>query len=316
MKADAFDEIHAQELQCALDDELQRLPERYRAVLVLCYLEGKSQREAAEELDCTDLAVKARLARGRRRLRMRLMRRGVALSLAVASFAGASAAAQQAVSAALVKTVASSCAASALANGGAMTCSKTALTLAQQGVRTMMIAYLAKPTLALLTIAAITLAGALTLQQIPAGAAPPAPTREIGLPADKVDGAATIAPGEVLALADDQNPDDQKSVERVDHDLKRIAAKIVELQSQVEYHKLRSEGLMLKSQAQELRMVAEGEADATKQAALLKEARTIEAKGEQLMLRSEAMLHNAQANELMRTIDLLSQELAELKKDP
>lgn len=66
--------------------ELDRLPERYRLPLVLCYFEGRSRADTAEHLDCTESAVKARLARGRRLLRARLMRRGVALSVAFAAF--------------------------------------------------------------------------------------------------------------------------------------------------------------------------------------------------------------------------------------
>jgi len=64
--------------------ELNRLPENYRAALILFYLEGKSRQATADELDVSEAALKARLARGRQLLRRRLMRRGVALSLAMA----------------------------------------------------------------------------------------------------------------------------------------------------------------------------------------------------------------------------------------
>lgn len=66
---------------CAiLHEELDHLPENYRRVLILCYLEGKSRDEAAAELGLTETVVKGALERGRKRLRARLRGRGVALS--------------------------------------------------------------------------------------------------------------------------------------------------------------------------------------------------------------------------------------------
>jgi RNA polymerase sigma factor (sigma-70 family) len=69
------------DLQVALDEELARLPARYREALVLCCLEGLSREEAAERLGTTEGAVKGLLERGRERLWQRLVRRGVAPSL-------------------------------------------------------------------------------------------------------------------------------------------------------------------------------------------------------------------------------------------
>ncbi len=60
--------------------ELDRLPERLRLPLLLCYLEGRSRDETAKQLGCTTQAVKGRLERGRNVLRRRLLRRGLALS--------------------------------------------------------------------------------------------------------------------------------------------------------------------------------------------------------------------------------------------
>jgi DNA-directed RNA polymerase specialized sigma24 family protein/uncharacterized protein (DUF1501 family) len=64
-----------------LDDELQRLPEPYRSAVVLCYLEGRSQHEAARLLATTPDAVNSRLKRAREWLRTRLARSGVVLSV-------------------------------------------------------------------------------------------------------------------------------------------------------------------------------------------------------------------------------------------
>jgi RNA polymerase sigma factor (sigma-70 family) len=77
----------AQELRQALDEELLRLPEKLRAPLVLCYLEGLVRDQAAQRLGCPLATLKARLERGRTLLRQRLTRRGLGLSTALAATA-------------------------------------------------------------------------------------------------------------------------------------------------------------------------------------------------------------------------------------
>jgi RNA polymerase sigma factor (sigma-70 family) len=71
------------EVQAVLDEELARLPERLRAPLVLCYLEGRTRDEAAQLLGWSPGALRGRLERGRERLRARLTRRGLALPTAL-----------------------------------------------------------------------------------------------------------------------------------------------------------------------------------------------------------------------------------------
>ncbi len=66
-----------------LDEEVQRLPAAQQSPFVLCCLEGRTQEEAAHPRAAPG-SVKGRLERGRRRLQMRLARRGFALSAALA----------------------------------------------------------------------------------------------------------------------------------------------------------------------------------------------------------------------------------------
>jgi RND family efflux transporter MFP subunit len=81
-----------QELRCILDQEIGRLPERFRAAVVLCYLEGKSVDEAAMLLGCPRGTVASRLARARKRLRGRLAGRGLSVTAGLAVLTQANAA--------------------------------------------------------------------------------------------------------------------------------------------------------------------------------------------------------------------------------
>ncbi len=78
--ADFFSEIAWRELQQVLDEELQRLPDRYRLVLIHCCLEEQTHEEAASALGLPVGTVKSRLVRGKERLRRRMARRGLTLS--------------------------------------------------------------------------------------------------------------------------------------------------------------------------------------------------------------------------------------------
>ncbi|HEV3385814.1 MAG TPA: sigma-70 family RNA polymerase sigma factor, partial [Gemmata sp.] len=73
------------EVRNAIDDELSLLPAIYRDPLILCYLEGLSRDEAADALGCTLTVLKGRLERGRVALRRGLERRGLTLSVGLAT---------------------------------------------------------------------------------------------------------------------------------------------------------------------------------------------------------------------------------------
>ena len=66
--------------QPLLDQELSRLPDKYRVAIVLCDLEGKTRKEAAGQLGCPEGTLAARLARGRVMLAKRLAAHGLAVS--------------------------------------------------------------------------------------------------------------------------------------------------------------------------------------------------------------------------------------------
>jgi RNA polymerase sigma factor (sigma-70 family) len=85
------------ELGEVLDQELSRLPSKYRHPIVLCYLEGQTHEEAARQLSWPIGTVKGRLSRARELLQSRLVRRGVAPTAGALSLAlspGSSAAIQ------------------------------------------------------------------------------------------------------------------------------------------------------------------------------------------------------------------------------
>jgi RNA polymerase sigma factor (sigma-70 family) len=65
------------DLRAVLDEEVARLPEKYRLPVILCYLQDRTNDEAARLLGCPPGTVATRLARARDRLRSRVARRGL-----------------------------------------------------------------------------------------------------------------------------------------------------------------------------------------------------------------------------------------------
>jgi RNA polymerase sigma factor (sigma-70 family) len=110
-------EVAWRDLRPVLDEEVGRLPEKYRAPLVLCYLEGRTTDETAAQLGWPRGTVASYLSRARDLLRERLARRGLTLS-------GATLAAllsQEAVSAAVPAPLAASALPAAMPSVGAQT---------------------------------------------------------------------------------------------------------------------------------------------------------------------------------------------------
>ncbi len=81
------DEVERRDVRRLIDGAMGELPEKYRDPLVLCYLEGKTNHEAAAALGYPVGSISRRLDRARSLLRKQLIGRGVALGLLVAAAA-------------------------------------------------------------------------------------------------------------------------------------------------------------------------------------------------------------------------------------
>jgi RNA polymerase sigma factor (sigma-70 family) len=187
------------DLRPVLDEELSRLPDKYRVAIVLCDLEGRTRQEAAQQLGCPEGTVAARVARGRALLASRLARRGVVLS------AGAlGAALARHATACVPPAVASSAsrAATLLARGETVAgvVSAEAAALAEGVVKAMLVTKLGIATVVLLFAACVgvgAVACGTGADDGPAGSVP-APVRPGATPAPARD-LRPAAPGETPA---------------------------------------------------------------------------------------------------------------------
>jgi RNA polymerase sigma factor (sigma-70 family) len=76
-------EIVWEELEAVLDQEINALPEKYRKAILLCDLQGKSRKEAAQLLKCKEGTLSGHLARGRKILAQRLEGYGIGCSVSL-----------------------------------------------------------------------------------------------------------------------------------------------------------------------------------------------------------------------------------------
>jgi RNA polymerase sigma factor (sigma-70 family) len=119
-----------------LDRELNLLPEKYRAAIVLCDLEGRARKEAARLLKVPEGTLSSRLATGRQMLAKRLASTGVALSGGALAVALSQGAASAQVPAPLVWSTAK---AAALVAAGQMAVSTPAVLLMKEVMKTMLL---------------------------------------------------------------------------------------------------------------------------------------------------------------------------------
>jgi RNA polymerase sigma factor (sigma-70 family) len=71
------------EVRVVLDEEINRLPPKYRLPFILCYLDGKTNEQAAQQLGCPVGTLTSRLAWARKRLQLCLTRRGITMPAGV-----------------------------------------------------------------------------------------------------------------------------------------------------------------------------------------------------------------------------------------
>jgi RNA polymerase sigma factor (sigma-70 family) len=182
---DPCDDLTWRELRSVLDEELAKLPEQHRAPLVLCYLEGKTQDEAARLLGWSKSTFRRRLESGRDRLGRQLTRRGVTLSAALSAPLLTDAAMQAALPPLLASNTVRAGLASVMGDATGTLVSAQAAALAEGGVGSSLAK---KATVAVVVLVSLTLGlGGLlahraihdpTLAEAPAApkAAPPAQT--------------------------------------------------------------------------------------------------------------------------------------------
>jgi RNA polymerase sigma factor (sigma-70 family) len=160
------DELAKSELRAALDEEVRRLPEKYRAAVVLCCVEGKTHEQAARELRWPKSSVTARLARARQLLQRRLTRRGFAVTAGLLAALFAEQAAAGAVSAGLIL---SAVRLAIQARTGRAAATTPAVALADRVVK---VAALTRRMAALALVLVVGLAGAAATFLVPPGPEP------------------------------------------------------------------------------------------------------------------------------------------------
>lgn len=154
------------DLQVVLDEELTKLPDKYRLPIVLCDLEGRSRREVARQLKIPEGTLSSRLTTARRTLAKRLSRRGLALSIAsMAALLSQNASSAYVAPALVAGTVK---AAALLATGQAMATgvvSISVIALKEGVLKAMLISKLKAAVSLLVMVAAVGLGGGLAAQR-------------------------------------------------------------------------------------------------------------------------------------------------------
>jgi RNA polymerase sigma factor (sigma-70 family) len=157
---------HWHDVQPVIDQELSGLPENYRLPIILCDLEGKSIKEATQQLGWPQGTLAGRLARARKMLAKRLTQRGIVLSggaLAVV-LAEQTASACVPVPLAVTTTKAAAAVAAGQAAAPSLVSAKVA-TLMEGAIKGMLLTKLKTATMVVLALGMVAFGGAMVPRQ-------------------------------------------------------------------------------------------------------------------------------------------------------
>lgn len=188
---DPLSALTAREAQEILHHELARLPEKYRAPLVLCCLEGRTRDEAARQLGWPLGRLKNRLEEARKRLRLRLAARGVTVPGALAASLLCEELARGAIPLAMIDSTARAATAVAAGSKASAVVSARVAALTEGVPSTVFLTKLTAAPVALLGLAILAAGACILAQGVPTG---PAKERAASqATADKAPGGPSVA---------------------------------------------------------------------------------------------------------------------------